>query len=240
MPRPYCYDYPRPAVTVDLVAFALAGDSLRTLFIRRKHDPFAGHWALPGGFLEMDESIEAAARRELKEETGLEVAGPVELIGVYGTPGRDPRGRTISFAHAAVVPGGIPAVSGGDDAAEASWLDPKSLHGLAFDHDEILAKALDWLARGVEEGKLGLALLPESFGDAEIKALHRALGLTPRAAISWRARLKVEERIVPIAGTRGRYQAERSASQRISNPIACRLALAASILSMCIATALRP
>src|SRR4051794_19316530 len=107
MPPPYCYDYPRPAVTVDLVVFSLSGDELRVLLIRRKADPFAGRWALPGGFLEMDEPIADGARRELREETGLEAAGPLALIGVFGDPGRDPRGRTISLAHATVVRGPV-------------------------------------------------------------------------------------------------------------------------------------
>src|SRR5262245_31520994 len=101
--KPYCYAYPRPAVTVDLVAFALFGTDLRVLLIRRAKEPFTGHWALPGGFIDIDEPIEAAARRELREETGLDVNGPIELIGVFGDPGRDPRGRTISLAHATVV-----------------------------------------------------------------------------------------------------------------------------------------
>src|SRR5260370_25359895 len=103
MPAPYCYDYPRPAVTVDLAAFALFRTDLRVLMIRRKKEPFAGRWALPGGFLEIDEPIEAAARRELREETGLDVTGPGAMIGVFVDPGRDPRGRTIRLAHAAAV-----------------------------------------------------------------------------------------------------------------------------------------
>src|SRR5262245_50385266 len=99
MPRgakPYCYEYPRPAVTVDLVLFAWDASDLRVLLIRRKHDPFAGHWAFPGGFLDIDESVEHAVRRELWEETGLDFTGGVTEIGVYADPGRDPRGRTIS------------------------------------------------------------------------------------------------------------------------------------------------
>ena len=81
-------------------------EALRVLLIRRGHDPFAGKWAIPGGFLEMDEPVEAGARRELKEETGLEIPGPIEPIGFFGEPGRDPRGRTITLAHAAVAPPG--------------------------------------------------------------------------------------------------------------------------------------
>jgi 8-oxo-dGTP diphosphatase len=205
---PYCYDYPRPAVTVDLVAFAFAAGGLRTLFIRRKHDPFAGRWALPGGFLDIDEPIETAARRELREETGLDYLGPVSPIGVFGEPGRDPRGRTISMAYVAAIPGPIPEVSGGDDAADADWLDPKGPRELAFDHALIVAAALDWLHHEVECGPTGLAMLPDAFGDAEIKALHRAVGNPTRTATAWRSRMMRAGQIIPAdgAGVGARYR----------------------------------
>jgi 8-oxo-dGTP diphosphatase len=209
MPPPYCYDYPRPAVTVDLAVFTLLGESLRVLLIRRGHEPFAGRWALPGGFLEIDEPIEAAARRELREETGFDVTGPVDLIGVFGAPGRDPRGRTISLAHAAAVRGPIPAIEGADDASEAAWLDPAQPLELAFDHDAILARALDWLRRGVADGPLDLALLPVTFSTAEAKALHRAVGNSSRAASAWCARLLRQGLIRSVPGSAGRYRAVR-------------------------------
>jgi 8-oxo-dGTP diphosphatase len=151
VPASYCYDHPRPAVTVDLVAFARSGDGLRVLLVKRKNEPFAGRWALPGGFLEIDEPVEAAARRELREETRTDVAGRVELLGVWADPGRDPRGRTISLVHVAELPGPPPDPKGGDDASEAAWVDPSTVRGLAFDHDSILRAALDWLARPVQE-----------------------------------------------------------------------------------------
>ncbi len=147
MSQPFCYEYPRPAVTVDLVAFVREGSTLRVLLVRRKAEPFAGRWALPGGFLNLDEPAEAGARRELREETGLEVAGPVEPIGFFDAPGRDPRGRTISLAFAALVPGPLPAVAGADDAEKAEWRAVEGLAGLAFDHDAILARARGWLGR---------------------------------------------------------------------------------------------
>jgi len=145
---PYCYEYPRPGVTVDLVLFAHQGDALVTLIIRRGREPFAGFWGIPGGFLDIDEEVEAGVRRELLEETGLDLAAPIELLGVFGTPGRDPRGRTISLVHVAYFPGEPPEVTGGDDAAEAGWRpvdldDPAT--PLAFDHASILRKGLDWL-----------------------------------------------------------------------------------------------
>jgi 8-oxo-dGTP diphosphatase len=193
---------------VDLVAFAVIGGALRVLFVRRKHDPFAGCWALPGGFLELDEPVEAGARRELREETGLEIGGPVAPIGFFGDPGRDPRGRTISLAHAAVVPHGTPlaSVRGGDDAAEATWLDPRSPGDLAFDHAAILATALAWLARAVDEGPAGLRLLAEEFGDDDIKDLFHALGKSRRGAMPWRKRQFRAARIIAIAETTDRFR----------------------------------
>ena len=158
MPAPYCYEYPRPMVTVDLAVFSLVEQSLRVLLIRRGREPFAGKWAIPGGFLEMDEPAEAGARRELREETGLEIAGPVEPIGFFAKPGRDPRGRTITLAHAAVVRPGEHKTQGGDDAAEAAWIKTGDSIDLAFDHAEILDQALAWLRRGVIDRTLTLAL----------------------------------------------------------------------------------
>ncbi len=154
MPPPYCYDHPRPAVTVDLAAFARDGesDSLRVLLIRRKNEPFAGTWALPGGFVDLDEPIETAARRELKEETGLEIDGSVLFVGVYGDPGRDPRGRTISLVYAAMIPGPLPAISGADDAEEAAWVDPREPRQLAFDHATILKDAIALVERSRKAG----------------------------------------------------------------------------------------
>jgi 8-oxo-dGTP diphosphatase len=148
----YCYRYPRPAVTIDLAVFALDGDRLRVLLIRRKKEPFAGRWALPGGFLDIDEPVETGARRELREETGLDLTGPVEFLSVYADPGRDPRGRTISLAHTFVARGPLPSVAGSDDAEDAAWFDPEQPPALAFDHDKILADALVWVRRRLAEG----------------------------------------------------------------------------------------
>jgi 8-oxo-dGTP diphosphatase len=206
MPPPYCYNYPRPAVTVDLVVFTLARGGLRVLLIRRKHDPFAGRWAIPGGFLDMDEPVEDGARRELREETGLDLRGPIAPIGFFGDPQRDPRGRTISLAHAAVLRSPVPAIGGADDAEAAAWLDPHQVSPLAFDHDAMLARALDWLHLAVLEGRMGLQILPREFGDAELHGLFRALGQPKRTANAWRNRLLRTEEIAPVPHKEGRYR----------------------------------
>ena len=210
MAASYCYKYPRPAVTVDFVVFALVGATLKVLLIKRKHDPFAGSWAIPGGFLEMEEPIETAVRRELLEETKLDYKGPVAPIGVFGAPGRDPRGRTISLAHATVIRPPLPEVGGADDAAEACWLEPRAASPLAFDHDAIMEAALAWLGRDVVEGQAGLAILPVEFGDPEIQALFRAIGKNVRSATAWRNRLLREGRIKPVPRREGRYRSTMS------------------------------
>jgi 8-oxo-dGTP diphosphatase len=200
----FCYEYPRPAVTVDLVAFALREGELRVLLVRRKNPPFAGRWALPGGFVEIEEPIEAAARRELREETGVAVTGPVELIGVFGDPGRDPRGRTISLVHAAAVRDVSLEVTGADDAAEAAWCAVRGARDLAFDHDRILGEALGWLGRGVVEGRLGLALLPATFTTAQVRGMLEAPGMPATSPAAWIARLRRSGRIALVPDARGR------------------------------------
>lgn len=141
------YRFPRPAFTADVVALAPIDGVRSVLLIRRGSEPFAGRWALPGGFVDEGERPEDAARRELAEETGLMLDGALELVGVYGDPGRDPRGWTISAAYRVVLEG--PAeVAGADDAAEARWFATHDLPPLAFDHDRIVADALHGLDPG--------------------------------------------------------------------------------------------
>lgn len=139
---PYIYDYPRPSVTVDIVVFDPRPDGLYVLLIQRRCEPFEGLWALPGGFVEMEEALEATAHRELLEETGLSVDRLIQL-GTYGDPGRDPRGRVISVVFLAVLPeGAVPKVIGGDDASQAAWFAVNHLPSLAFDHNQILQDSL--------------------------------------------------------------------------------------------------
>ena len=136
----YCYPFPRPMVTADVACFAEEEGRTWLLLIQRNHAPFAGRWALPGGFVDENEALEAAASRELREETGLEAA-PLEQFGAYGDPGRDPRGHTVTVAYLARLPRRVEA-AGADDAAAASWFAVDELPPLAFDHDRIIADAL--------------------------------------------------------------------------------------------------
>lgn len=135
----YCYKYPHPAVTADNVVFCVDGGRTSVLLVERGGEPFKGYWALPGGFLNPDESAEQAARRELEEETGLKVEH-LEQLGAYSEPGRDPREWVITIAHIALVK--KQEVKGSDDAADARWFPVDSVPPLAFDHARILADAL--------------------------------------------------------------------------------------------------
>jgi len=134
----YCYPFPRPMVTVDVAAFRLRRGRREVLLIRRANAPFRGKWALPGGFLEMDETLEACGRREFREETGL-AAGKLELLGLFDRPGRDPRGRVVTATYLTFLAGGEPQA--GDDAARAAWHPLGRLPSLAFDHQEMLRRA---------------------------------------------------------------------------------------------------
>jgi 8-oxo-dGTP diphosphatase len=138
--RQYCYPFPRPAVTADIACFAEEGGRAYILLIQRNHAPHAGRWALPGGFVDENESLEAAAARELCEETCVtEVT--LEQFGAYGDPGRDPRGHTVTVAYLARLPRRVEA-TGSDDAARAEWFPVDELPPLAFDHDRIIADAI--------------------------------------------------------------------------------------------------
>lgn len=149
----YTYDYPRPAVTTDCVLFSRdERNELSVLLIERGGEPYKGCWAFPGGFLEMDETVEEGASRELQEETGLIISsgnGLLKQLGCYSKVDRDPRGRVITIAFYAVIPKA--AVKGSDDARDARWFPVSALPPLAFDHDQILRDALRRLEADIRQ-----------------------------------------------------------------------------------------
>ena len=136
----YTYKYPRPAVTVDMLVFREQKSQLEILLIRRNHEPFEGKWALPGGFMDMNETLEEAAARELHEETGLKDISLTQLKA-YSAIHRDPRHRTVSVAFMGFLTGNQEPVAG-DDARETAWFPVQKLPPLAFDHQQIIADAL--------------------------------------------------------------------------------------------------
>lgn len=136
----YTYEYPRPAVTADTVVFAQSpSEGLMVLLVRRGKEPYKDSWAFPGGFMNIDEDAETCARRELEEETGLQVSHIIQ-VGAFTAVDRDPRGRVMTVAYAALTQ--LQPVEGRDDASEASWFPINHLPPLAFDHEEILRKTL--------------------------------------------------------------------------------------------------
>ncbi len=138
---PFTYDYPRLMLTVDAVVFRQNEAGLEVLLIQRKHDPFAGKWALPGGFVDMDETVEQAVVRELEEETGLRLDNPKQLF-TFSELGRDPRGRTVSVTFFGMADINNSKVSGGDDAKDAQWFSLNKLPKLAFDHIKAVEMAM--------------------------------------------------------------------------------------------------
>ena len=133
--KKYCYKYPRPAVTTDCVLLSPDGGQMQVLLVERGHEPYKGCWALPGGFINIDEDAPAACRRELKEETGI-AAGQLMQLGAYTKPDRDPRGRVISIVFLAYVDKRVEPKAG-DDASKARWFKLTELPELAFDHAQI-------------------------------------------------------------------------------------------------------
>lgn len=140
----YRYDYPHPAVTTDIVVFTRGDAGPKVLLIRRASPPFEGCWALPGGFVQPDETLDEGARRELQEETGL--AGvQLKQLYAFGDPGRDPRERVITVAYYALVSSDRIEPQAGTDADDAGWFGIDNLPALAFDHDRIIAMAQERL-----------------------------------------------------------------------------------------------
>jgi len=167
--------YDRPSVTVDIVIFTLQNRELHVLLVRRKRRPHEGRWAIPGGFLNNDETLEQAARRELEEETGVRDIY-LEQLYTFGDPKRDPRGRVISVAYIALVSADKQTLHASNASTEVRWFPVRRLPGpLAFDHDAILATGLERLRSKLEYTTLAFQLLPEVFSILELKHIYEMI-----------------------------------------------------------------
>jgi 8-oxo-dGTP diphosphatase len=161
-------------VTVDIVIFTLRKGTLQVLLVKRGVPPFEGQYAIPGGFIREDESLEEAALRELHEETGVRNVF-LEQLYTFGDPKRDPRGRVITVAYYALITSEKLSLVAGADAAEAQWFPASSLPPLAFDHKSILDYALERLRNKLEYTTVGFQLLPEKFTLGELQAVYEAI-----------------------------------------------------------------
>lgn len=168
----FCYKYPHPAVTSDCVIFGYDGINIKVLLIQRGIDPYKGYWAFPGGFMNMNETAEQCARRELEEETGLKDIA-VEQFYTFTNVNRDPRERVITIAHYALVR--LSEVKGNDDADDAQWFTLDEVPSLAFDHDLILRKAMNKLKERICFEPVGFELLPKTFKMSELQNLYEAI-----------------------------------------------------------------
>jgi 8-oxo-dGTP diphosphatase len=175
---PYTYEYPRAALTVDCVVFGLDEGDLKVLLIQRDLKPFEGRWALPGGFVHLDETLDEAARRELSEETGVENIYQEQLYTV-GTVDRDPRERVVTVAYYALVNLQEHDLCASTDARNAAWFELDDVPDLAFDHHGILDLALQRLKGKVRYEPIGFELLPEKFTLSQLQRLYeKILGVT--------------------------------------------------------------
>jgi 8-oxo-dGTP diphosphatase len=168
------YEFPRPALTVDAVVFGFDEGDLKVLLIQRELAPFAGKWALPGGFVRVGESLEDAVRRELEEETGV---GKVYLEQLYtfGDPGRDPREHVVSVAYYGLVKLSDHRVRAATDARNVGWFLVSETPSLGFDHDRILETALERLKAKVRYQPVGFELLPPKFTLSQLQHLYEAV-----------------------------------------------------------------
>ena len=171
---PFTYKYAHPAVTVDAVVFGLDDADLKVLLIQRDGAPFEGRWALPGGFVDMEEGLEDAVRRELEEETGLKRLF-LEQLYTFGEPKRDPRERVISVAYYALVKLTDHAVRAASDARNVAWFPVADLPNLAFDHEDVLEVALKRLKGKIRYEPIGFELLPEKFPLSELQRLYETV-----------------------------------------------------------------
>jgi 8-oxo-dGTP diphosphatase len=172
--KKYCYEYPRPALTSDCIIFGFDNFDLTILLIERAHEPFKNKWALPGGFVDMNETTETGALRELYEETGLKNVF-IEQLYTFSDVDRDPRGRVVSVAYYALIKLDEYSIHAGDDAGDANWFPVNDLPELAFDHHKIIEVALQRLKGKIRYQPIGFELLPPMFTLTQLQNLYETI-----------------------------------------------------------------
>lgn len=197
----YTYKYSRPNLAVDCVVFGLdQPNSLKVMLIRRSLPPFQDQWALPGGFVRIDESVDAAARRELQEETGLQDVF-LEQLYTFGAINRDPRERVVTIAYYALVNLKEHAIQAATDASEAAWFSIAHLPSLAFDHDEIIAMAINRLKGKVRYEPIGFELLPKKFTLSQLQTLYETVLGMPLDKRNFRKKLLKMDLLIELDET---------------------------------------
>lgn len=190
----YTYEYPHPAVTVDVVIFTIRGDELKVLLVRRAADPCLGSWALPGGFVEIDEDLEQGASRKLAEETGV-IGVYLEQLYTFGEPDRDPRERVITVAYYALVPSDKLRIRAATDAEAVGWFGMDELPELAFDHAEILAAARTRLVAKLDYSTIAFQFMPAKFTLSELQKVYEIILSEPVDKRNFRKRVLAFEQI---------------------------------------------
>jgi 8-oxo-dGTP diphosphatase len=170
----YQYDYPHPAVTVDVVVFTLRDGQLKLLLIKRAGEPYRGKWALPGGFVQLDEGLDAAAARELEEETGVSKVY-LEQLYTFGRVDRDPRERVITVAYYALIPSDKLELRAATDAEAVGWFGLEELPKLAFDHKDIVSMAHERLVAKLDYSTIAFAFMPKRFTLSELQAVYETI-----------------------------------------------------------------
>lgn len=198
---PFAYEHPRAALTVDSVVFGLDDGELKVLLIQRNLPPFEGRWALPGGFVHLDEDLDAAARRELEEETGISKVY-LEQLYTFGDPKRDPRGRVVSVVYFALVDAGRQRIAAASDAADAGWHSVFGPPRLAFDHRKALDYAVWRLRNKLEWTTVGYELLPRKFTLSELQRVYEIILQRPVDKRNFRKKILAQGQIRELNETR--------------------------------------
>jgi 8-oxo-dGTP diphosphatase len=214
---PFTYRYPHPAVTTDIVIFTIRQDELKVLLIKRALPPHKNQWALPGGFIKMEEGLEEGARRELEEETGV-TGVYLEQLYTFGRPDRDPRERVITVAYYALIPSDELEPKAASDAENVSWFGLKELPDLAFDHKEILKMAHERLIAKLDYSTIAFQLMPTQFTLSELQQVYEVILGEPIDKRNFRKRI-LSLNLIKETGKERKAGAHRPAKlYRVKNP----------------------